>query len=249
MICRESGRICMIISRSTSSGSSTARIPTTSTRSCIGGSPRGSNIYLFNSGPVTSNIVEGGAFWWGDRPRRRPTCSSISCPVPASRKASARCRAAMARRSTPISAAALARQRHLAIGEPADLPIVDPNILRRALRSRPHHGRHQDRQEIGRSRSFGRFVAREHFPGERAARRTTTRRCARHARSSYHPVGTCKMGVDAMAVVDPQLRVRGIDALARMRQLDHAARWCRPTPMRAAIAIAEKAADMIKGNR
>ncbi|HCW89743.1 MAG TPA: GMC family oxidoreductase, partial [Marinobacter sp.] len=35
----------------------------------------------------------------------------------------------------------------------------------------------------------------------------------RSGESAYHPVGTCKMGVDPMAVVDPRLRVHGLQCL------------------------------------
>ena len=43
-----------------------------------------------------------------------------------------------------------------------------------------------------------------------------------NAETTYHPIGTCKMGSDPMAVVDDQLRVRGIARAARRRRLDHA---------------------------
>ena len=43
-----------------------------------------------------------------------------------------------------------------------------------------------------------------------------------YAQTIFHPVGTCKMGQDDMAVVDEKLRVKGIKNLKSNRCIDNA---------------------------
>lgn len=64
------------------------------------------------------------------------------------------------------------------------------------------------------------------------------------AESVYHPVGTCKMGVDAMAVVDDRLRVHGIKKL-RIADASIMPNLTSGNTNAAAIMIAEKCADML----
>ena len=93
---------------------------------------------------------------------------------------------------------------------------------------------------------FDEFRGREVAPG---ADVTSDEALAAYVRETcgtvFHPIGTCKMGTDPMAVVDPELRVHGVEGL---RVVDAS---IMPTPIAGhtnapTIMIGEKAADLIK---
>ncbi len=62
----------------------------------------------------------------------------------------------------------------------------------------------------------------------------------------YHPMGTCRMGSDDASVVDPQLRVRGVDGL-RIADASVMPSTIRGHTHAPSVLIGEKAADLIRG--
>ena len=135
----------------------------------------------------------------------------------------------------------------LASRDPLAAPLVDPQLL-----SHPDDVATMLRglkigREVSRASSFARYRAVEVQPGPEARDDAALIEYIRRAAVTvHHPCGSCRMGADDRAVVDEQLRVRGVEAL-RVADASVFPRVVGGNTNAAVVMVAEKAADMIRG--
>lgn len=131
---------------------------------------------------------------------------------------------------------------------PEEQPVVDPHYLEcESDIDVQVAGIRLCRRIVG-SPAFAPFRGAEVIPGENADEAALRDYVRNNVFTIWHPVGTCRMGHDRMAVVDPQLRVHGIRGL-RVADASVMPRIVSSNTNAAVMMIAEKAADMIRAAR
>ena len=173
---------------------------------------------LFGTGPITSSGVEAGAFVNPLDREGDPTIQAFCVPIVyLDRDTLTLVKDTYGMTITTVLVKPKSRGFvRLRSADPKDMPIVSPNLLQH-----PEDLRQIIAGQRFFMRAFDTSPLRERIeriaipaPGDNSDE-AITRHCQRFVKTNYHPSGTCRMGVagDPMAVLDPKLRVRGIERL------------------------------------
>lgn len=202
---------------------------------------------LFRQGPVVSSLFETGGFWYADPKARSPDIqfhlgqgSGIEKGIAALNNAGVTLNSAFLR---PLSRGTV----RLAGADPRQAPLIDPNYWSEPYDLEMSLQGLAMAREIMSQPALKPFIRAEVLPGPscRDAAGLFEYAC-RMAKTDHHPVGTCKMGHDAMAVVTPELKLRGLDGIrvcdSSVMPFLTSSNTNAPT-----IMIGEKAADLIAG--
>ncbi len=129
--------------------------------------------------------------------------------------------------------------------DPKEPSAIYPNYLATPLDQETLVAGMKLSRKLAATRALSPFIVEELDPGPEVR---TDEQLLEHARNTattiYHPVGTCKMGIDSWAVVDPRLRVRGIAGL-RVADASVMPTLVSGNTNAPTIMIGEKAAAMI----
>src|SRR5204863_7192348 len=134
----------------------------------------------------------------------------------------------------------------IASPDPGDPPALHPNYLATDYDRRLMIEGAKLVRRLAATPSLSRYVLAEYAPGASVRTDDEILDAVRNAGSSgYHPCGTCRIGKDALAVVDAQLRVHGVDGL-RVVDASVMPSVVSGNTNAATVMIAEKGADMIR---
>ena len=130
--------------------------------------------------------------------------------------------------------------------DPAAPPRIQPNYLESAADLRTMIAGVRMVRDLMGQPAFDRYRGRELAPGAEARTDRDLEAWLRaSAMTTFHPVGTCKMGIDPMAVVDARLRVHGIEGL-RIADASIMPIITSGDTNAPAIMIGEKAAEFLR---
>jgi choline dehydrogenase len=128
---------------------------------------------------------------------------------------------------------------------PKDFPLVHHNVLDQSKDLETLVAGVQKARAIMESPALQPYLSGPvHFPAQPADEQALVAHIQKTLETLYHPVGTCKMGTDEMAVTDHQLKVRKVRGL-RVADASIMPTIVSGNTNAATYMIAEKAADMI----
>ena len=213
-----------------------------------GESPSGyAQYFAARRGPLTSNLAEAGLFTRSRDDLPEPDLQYHFLPVKFWRQAEVDPDVDAFTAATVLVHVHSEGSLRLRSADPTWAPAIDAGYLTDERDTEALVTGVEKAREIASAGPLAAVLAEEWSPGGTVRTRDDLRRGVRETLESlYHPVGTCRMGTDEAAVVDPQLRVRGVEGL---RVVDASV---MPTLVRGntnapTIMIAERAADLLRG--
>lgn len=202
---------------------------------------------VFRRGPLANNIFESAAFLKTLPGLERPDVQLVFQPAkrpPATFPFPIGHGCAI----SPVGLYPRSRGRlTLASADPFAPPVIDPNLLSVPQDIEPLLRAIRLVRQIFGAPAFAKYGLREIAPGAKAQSDADLIAYIRaEAYTVHHPVSTCRMGNDAQSVVDPHLRVLGIEGL-RVADASVFPSIVGGNTNAVVVMVAEKAADMILG--
>ena len=198
-------------------------------------------------GPLTSNLAEAGLFTRSREDLAEPDLQFHFLPVKFWRQAEVDPDVDAFTAATVLVHVHSRGSVRLRSADPTWAPAIDAGYLTDERDLDALVRGVEKAREIAQAAPLAPILAEEWSPGGTVHGREDLRRSVRQTLESlYHPVGSCRMGTDDLAVVDPQLKVHGLEGL---RVVDASV---MPTLIRGntnapTIMIAERAADLVTG--